>query len=285
MSVWVDFGSGGNSVRAGRVNSSGTPLDKPRLRVADAASSSAVSWNGSAYVLAWTTSRPAAGGGTEYVVQTRRMAQDATLGPIVDVATSASSLSQVTAASVGATTLIAWVSGGDIRGARVDGSGNVLDPAGIMICGVAGSQTNPNVGASDTQFLVAWSDSRTGTTVQDIYAARVGVDGTVLDPGGGAVSAAVDYQYGPHVGSDGSRFLVSWTDWRNSNSDVYGARVSSTAAVADPSGIAIRTTADPEIAGGVSESGGADVPTFIATWHQESAGGTTSSAGAVDISS
>jgi hypothetical protein len=61
----------------------------------------------------------------------------------------------------------------------------------------------------------------------DIYGARVGVDGAVLDPAGIAISTAGNTQANPSVAWDGANYLVVWEDYRGGSSyDIYGTRVS-----------------------------------------------------------
>ncbi|MCY1022017.1 MYXO-CTERM sorting domain-containing protein [Pyxidicoccus sp. MSG2] len=86
-------------------------------------------------------------------------------------------------------------------------------------------------------YLVVWDDDRNGNT--DIYAARVTPDGTVLDPGGIALTTAVNAQKNPAVAFDGTRFFVVWEDARVCCDDVYGARVDPDGTVLDPQGFLV----------------------------------------------
>jgi hypothetical protein len=141
--------------------------------------------------------------------------------------------------------LVAWqdsrsiVTGPDIYGARVNLSGVVLDTVGIAISTFYGYDGFPCVASSGTDFLVAWQDSRSLSTAPDIYCARVNQSGTVLDPGGIALSIAPYDQRYPSVSFDGTNFLVVWQDHRNGNWDIYGSRITPSGTVLDPSGIAI----------------------------------------------
>jgi large repetitive protein len=131
----------------------------------------------------------------------------------------------------------------DIYGARIDVNGNLLDPAGILICGAAHSQRNPSVVSNGEIFMVAWEDDRnSGTSGTDIYAARVNPEGAVLDLNGIAVSTAVDKQTIPDIGSAEGNFFAVWVDRRSgTNNDIYGAFISNTGAVANPDGLDICT--------------------------------------------
>jgi hypothetical protein len=133
--------------------------------------------------------------------------------------------------------------GEDVYAGRVTPGGAVLDPAGIAISTVFGTQGAPAVAsAGDGQSLVVWQDDR--TLDLDIHGARLSADGTVLDPGDIAISTGVGTQSFPAVAFDGLDYLVGWGDNRdgsdfNPDFKVYGARVGTSGSVIDPSGILI----------------------------------------------
>jgi len=129
----------------------------------------------------------------------------------------------------------------DIYGARVDQSGNVLDPDGIAISTAVFWQESPSIAFDGTTYLVVWQDERSGQH-HDIYGARVDQAGVVLDPSGIAVSTSANIERYPSVAFDGTNYLVVWEDYRNtSNPDIYGARLDQSGVVLDPSGIAVST--------------------------------------------
>jgi hypothetical protein len=81
--------------------------------------------------------------------------------------------------------LVAWTrrepgfpAGLDVYAARVRRDGSVEDPAGIPVATGVGDQQVPVV-AGGRPFLVAWRDWRWGS--EDVWAARIDDDGTVLD--------------------------------------------------------------------------------------------------------
>lgn len=149
----------------------------------------------------------------------------------------------------------------DIYGSRVNLNGTVLDPSAIPIHlssdipNDPGSQY-PDVawgedGTNASCFLVVWNqiiDIGFGRVALDnVYGARVGPSGTVLDPDGIPISTApypIDEEL-PQVawGRSGTigYFLVVWNDGRDPDEDIYGARLKLNGTVADPSGIAIAT--------------------------------------------
>jgi PKD repeat protein len=104
-----------------------------------------------------------------------------------------------------------------------------------------GTQTSPAVASSGTGYLVVWADDRGGDI--DVYGARVGQDGTVMDNLGIPIALALNAQQSPAVAFDGSNYLVVWSDGRRgSGTDIYGARVSPAGSVLDASGLALSSS-------------------------------------------
>jgi hypothetical protein len=98
----------------------------------------------------------------------------------------------------GVTNLVVWTSftgfdpnNSDIYGARVDGSGTVLDPSGIAIATGPGQKSGPTV-AANGPFLVTWNDRRRGSVIEDLFATRVDADGSVAHPDGFPLMSSAD---------------------------------------------------------------------------------------------
>lgn len=127
----------------------------------------------------------------------------------------------------------------DIYGARVNGAGELLDPAGILISTAIGDQKSPAVDCrpisvpGQYEFLVVWEDYRAGTD-SNIHAARVRTDGTLLDgppeTGSIPICTAAGDQVLPSLDSTfqsgwvSPQSLVVWED-RTAGSAIYGARL------------------------------------------------------------
>jgi cysteine-rich repeat protein len=123
----------------------------------------------------------------------------------------------------------------DVYAARISAAGTVLDSSGIAISNGQRGEFLPSVASNGTDYLVAWSDQRAGTSI-DVYATRVSATGAVLDAGGVPVSTDPWDQNAVSAASDGSGYLLAWSDGR---SEVYASRISATGAVLDPNGIAL----------------------------------------------
>jgi phosphoribosylformylglycinamidine (FGAM) synthase PurS component len=149
----------------------------------------------------------------------------------------------------------------DIYAARVTPQGIVLDPLGIAVSTAANTQGSAAVSFDGDNFLVVWTDERSGS-YSDIYAARVTPQGVVLDPSGIAVSTAAYEQCLPTVAFDGANFLVAWEDYRGGVADIYAARMSPQGTVLDPQGIAISTATSWQFSPAVAFDG----TDFLVAW-------------------
>jgi hypothetical protein len=145
----------------------------------------------------------------------------------------------------------------DIYGARVSPAGQVLNEFPIFIA--PGGQVFPSVAFDGANYLVIWSDTRSGSPVgpdADIFGARVTPAGIVLDPGGIPISTARGIQEWPHVIFDGTNFFAVWEDTRNDPGvfpprlDIYGTRIRPDGVLldgpSDTGGIAINTASVPK---------------------------------------
>ncbi|MBM3314414.1 hypothetical protein FJY71_01035 [candidate division WOR-3 bacterium] len=131
---------------------------------------------------------------------------------------------------------------GQIQAARVTPSGELRDTVPIVVGSSYGG--GGAVAALGETCLVAWTNY--GASSNDIYAARLTADGTVLDPGGFLVSDDTTEEYGPAVAAGTSGFLLAWTanryDTINYDMDVVAARVGITGQVIDTTPIQVAAT-------------------------------------------
>jgi hypothetical protein len=138
--------------------------------------------------------------------------------------------------------LVVWDEEGndqDIRGARVSLSGEVLDTAGILICGADGYQYEARVVAGDSGYLVVWLDD--AASPQRVFSARVAHSGTVLDSAGTLVTFDSSQRYAPQVAFGGTGYLVVWENRVRpfDHHEVWGARLDLNGAVVDSQPILI----------------------------------------------
>src|SRR5439155_21571219 len=103
----------------------------------------------------------------------------------------------------------------DVFGTRVAPAGTILDPAGIAISTAPNGQALPNLDVGGTNYLVVWSDDRSGD-YDELYGARVAPSGAVLDPAGIAISTGHQREWAPTVAFGGGTYVVAWEDERAS---------------------------------------------------------------------
>ena len=128
-----------------------------------------------------------------------------------------------------------------IFGARVSPAGSVLDPGGLPISSMSGSQDLAAAAFDGTNYLLAWQESSS-----DIRGTRLTPEFGVLDPQGIDISTAAGSQSKPAVAFNGMRYIGAWEDRRSSSSDVYGARVTPAGGVLEPAGFPIATAVTDE---------------------------------------
>ena len=143
----------------------------------------------------------------------------------------------------------------DIYGARVDGDGNLLDPAGILIAHGSSHDPYPAVGSDGTNYLVVWGYRSAGASTYDIYGTRVSKQGELLDAEPFIISDATGNQTNPSVAFDSTNYLVVWHDTRGGTYDIYGTRVSQDGTVLNPAGISISTAAENQYMPNISFDG------------------------------
>ncbi|MCY1023848.1 cadherin-like domain-containing protein [Pyxidicoccus sp. MSG2] len=245
--VWsAPMGGGTHQAQATRVSSSDAQPDiAPFVILPDENTqqlAASVASNGTDYLVAWRNN-------TASLASLRGTRLSGT-GTILDpagltLATNTKSLiPESDMASNGTDYLVVWDDErdngvGDIYGTRVTSTGTVQDPQGIAIATGEKSHRNPAVASNGTDYLVAWTDRRSDAE-GDVFAARVtSSTGAVEDSSGIAVSATTGQQALPAVASDGTGYLVSWTDTRSVSFDaeLHAARVSPIGTVLDPEGL------------------------------------------------
>lgn len=119
----------------------------------------------------------------------------------------------------------------DLFAARVDQSGRVLDPNGILVAEEIGYSA-PAVAFGSVNYLVVYERN------DHIRAKRVSPDGSVIEPEI-VVSNEGESQNDPKVAYDGANYLVVWKDYRVDNDDIYCARVSPAGVVLDTASIPV----------------------------------------------
>ena len=133
----------------------------------------------------------------------------------------------------------------DIYAARLAADGTLIDTTPILVSQEPYYQSRPLVAWNGQTWLVVWASERADNYYrEDIVAARVAPDGTVLDPAPILVRAADSMDPLPlgAVASDGDGWTVTWSAWdAGLRRIIYGARVAADGTVLDPAGRALHS--------------------------------------------
>jgi large repetitive protein len=275
--VWnADPVSSTGRVRGARVTPGAVVLDAGGFDIsADRGSAPTVTFDGTSHFVAWAT--PTGPVNDDDPLLGRRVSPDGSLvDPVV------LSLGQGLHPSLGAgegmtlltfesNELIGFLRPAEIRATRLSGAAPLDNPP-FIVTNPANDQQSPSIAFDGTGHLVAWVDQRPGFDY-DIYAGRIGPNGTRLDGSGIAIATAPGHQLEPSVAFDGTNHLVVWQhlptetadDYR---SDIFGARVTRAGEVLDPAGIPIATTTDHEDRPVVAFDG----TNYLVAWHESTGG-------------
>ncbi|SEK56549.1 hypothetical protein SAMN05444354_101897 [Stigmatella aurantiaca] len=278
--VWYGYaGINTTNILGARVGSNGTVIDTSNNIISTSANGQytpAVAHDGTNFLIVWSDRR--SGYSNIYGVLANEV------GEVLDhsgitISVKSSYQHNPAVAFGGTTFLVAWQDNrngfNDIYGARVSGSGAVLETDGLPISKASSNQENPEIAYDGTNFLVVWQDYRNDTdnneySESDIYGARVTNSGMVIETDGMPISNAPKSQEHPAVTHNGDNFFVVWQDHRIaredypiSDSDIYGSRVrSSDGKVIDTSGIAISTAVNYQSFPSVTHNG----MNFLIVW-------------------
>jgi predicted lipoprotein with Yx(FWY)xxD motif len=119
----------------------------------------------------------------------------------------------------------------DIYVQKINLSGEVQwTTDGVPVCTVTGDQYLPQIVNDGLGgAIIAWNDVRIGGSGSDIYVQRINSTGVVQwTTNGVPVCTAADDQGESQIVSDGSgRAIVTWSDYRNGNYDIYAQKINS----------------------------------------------------------
>ncbi|XYH98357.1 hypothetical protein ACMHYB_00895 [Sorangium sp. So ce1128] len=126
--------------------------------------------------------------------------------------------------------LVTWGASSDgraLRGARVSPSGEWLDSTGFRISregALAALRAPAAIARRGAGSLVVWEEENADG--HGLYAAEIGLDGTVHPPGGALLASIAEAAVAePSVASDGGRAVAVWQDAGEAERDVLGAEI------------------------------------------------------------
>ncbi len=127
-------------------------------------------------------------------------------------------------ASDGLGAFVVWIADNELRGARVDGGGNVSGPY-ILATSATGIMRDPAVASSGHGALVAWGEL--GNSAADINVLLLDAEGRPVHDGPFAIDRGSVQQYPAHIGVafDGFLYHVVWQRVAGSKPRNYTQRV------------------------------------------------------------
>jgi hypothetical protein len=240
IAVWEEFQDSSFDIFGVRIDSSGEVLDEAGFPVIVESTTDqrhpAVASDGTNYLVVWQNMLEPTG--SQHNIQGRRISSSGEpIDPQGFSISSGEKDSYPDVAFGGGKYLVVWEDAYffDIYGALVDTIGGTKSQFGIRV--ISGIQEDAVVASDGSDFLVVWEDYGMHWPNADILAARVSSTGTILDPGGLAVSTNDDPDLAPSVTFDGSNYVVAWSRTKNESAGLYVSRVTSEGVVLDPDGI------------------------------------------------
>jgi hypothetical protein len=190
--------------------------------------SPATASNGDRYLIAWLGTRLSGD-----VILASRIDSGGTILDAMPISLTDDTLlrNRVNAASDGENFLVCWTGetpdtvGMDLYFRRISADGTILDSLPILVARNHWGIYEQSITYGGGCYFIVWNRD------EDIYGCRILPDGTVLDSGGFVICADQGQQLDPAVASDGHRFLVTWTDGRSGNYDIYATFVDSAGSV------------------------------------------------------
>jgi len=272
LAVWEEHrGATGFDIVGARVSRAGTVLDPDGVVISRAAhgqSRPRVAFDGERFWVVWEDRRS----GRRYDIYGARVEASGKVMDLGGIAVSAAPGHQkspaLCAGRQGA--LVVWDDlrsrrSRDIYAARVDATGAVSQPDGVVVADGPSSQRAPVMGCGEAQALVLWEDDASGAGAE-LRGARLGWDGAVGRGAGFVVAAGLADQQGAALALHRDGFMVLWSGRRQGElTDVRRSLVK----VRDD-GVEVVAPAGQETAGGRGRQQGVAVAAgpggFLTVW-------------------
>jgi hypothetical protein len=249
---------------ASRVSSSGVVLDAPGfpLSINDFQSTPVVGSNGTDFLVVWldwrnSTSRDLYG----TRVSSSGSVVDGTglvIGAHVNYSESAPSV-----AANGTDYFVAWTewdsanSTRRILGSRLEGSlsvtSPVVDTTSLAFTSGGGNCQVSSVAPATPGYFLAWQCA--ASPGDELQSAWVSLTGTITAGSGFTVTTSPLHQTEPAIASNGSNYLVVWTETGPGGMSIYGTRVATTGGALDRGGFVIGTGQRERMAPAVASDG------------------------------
>jgi len=242
----------GAEVYAARVDAEGTPAAVTQVRLSPAKlGMPAVATSGAGALVVWHEAADSFD-----ILATRISLAGTVLDAQPTLVSTTNNLQTSPAAGFdGTSNLVLWVderAGGDIRGARVDQAGNVMDSSPIVVANTPDRESAPAITFNGMDYVAVWS--RAVGAASEIRGTRISRAGVVRDPTGILISPAT-LQGNPAVAVLASDVLVAWQAQGPESTDILGKRVNDQGIVLDAAPIGIGTGSNEQTDPAASSDG------------------------------
>jgi MYXO-CTERM domain-containing protein len=205
LCVWNDYGVELAHLDANLAPVETTPTSLATIPVDDFAYV-AIAKGASGYLVAWVGEDPEVDPG---IIGAQLL--DATGAPVGSALTLGPSVANMAGPAIaygGGNYEIAWGAGSSVLAVRVSEAGVLLDASPRTVATTL-DYSVPVIAATATEYVVAWGDSGRDGGAPGIFAAHVGFDGAVVDPGGIGVAPNA---YTPTLAyAPGEGLVMGWT--------------------------------------------------------------------------
>lgn len=260
--VWEEYRSDPDSsdIWGTRISQDGTVLDPAGFPISTAGGGQAypsIAFDGTNYLVVWIDER-----NDSYYkdIYGTRVSKSGTVLDPTGIAISTSGYAEDTPCVIWGSDdyFVTWMEfwgsyGYHILGTRVSPDGTILNPGGIPISNVSGNKSGISGAFDGTNYFLVWRSNQNDTPV--IYGTRISKTGTVLNTSGIQISSKIYDAVAPSVAFDGINYLVTWTDLKAYNYNIYGSRVNKSGVILDTSAIPISTTIDDQFFSSIAFDG------------------------------
>ena len=220
---WFDSRDGNNEIYFARLDASGAKIGSDVQVTNDSAYSRYPSlvWTGSEYAISWADNRD----GNYEIYFARLDASGAKIGAEVRVTNEITTSMHPSLVWTGSEYGVSWYDirdgNAEIYFARLDASGTKID-SDVRLTNAAGSSSDPSLVWTGSEYGVSWYDDRDGNA--EIYFARLDVSGGKISSDVRVTNSVGSSLY-PSLAWTGTDYGVFWEDARDSNNEIYFARV------------------------------------------------------------
>jgi hypothetical protein len=122
--------------------------------------------------------------------------------------------------------IVTWVENSGLKEniyiQKLDQGGNLLWSSPVLIASSTDNNASPSLLTDNNNIFLSWTEYN--ASLKDVYIAKLDTDGNMLWSKKANIESLTDNQYNPSITISAGILLVSWTDDRYGNEDIYAQR-------------------------------------------------------------